>query len=249
MYRKELFEELQKIINIYLKGGKKRNLEELSRLSHINSTTLRRALYGEKLPDHMNLLKLICTLSLETNVSVIIEKAPPILSEHLKFHFKSIYERGKTEIIYDTLDSLDDPDSFIVYCLALNEGGIHKEKVFKRLGERSVYRIEELKHRALIEEDKHGNLKAVQLTEPMPLDHLKRQVANFSKLYDPYKEHNHLHLETASVNKETYRKLIQAHKDFQRLIKETMENKKNKGAYTFFSIGVADTILKHEQFD
>ena len=239
--------ELKYLIDAFLEKNPGFTLCKLAQTSKVSYSILRSAYNEEVMLDPVNLLKIVGSISKETNIARIIDQSPQEIKNILELSFsilcdlkKQDFEKRYTEVLYDY-------DTFVIFNLASHTKGVHREEITRKMGSMALDKIAHLKDEGLVIENSEGILTTAGSKNPsFPLDVCKKQISNYARFYSPSGKGNYLHLASQSVNKETYVKIWELHKNLHQEISDLISNDNNVGDYHIFSVAFMDNFMRSE---
>lgn len=244
----ELIQCLQNMISTYLSKNTQLTLNALAQRSNIPVTTLRRLASGQQkneIAPH-SVLNLVSYILREKNLSFLLEKVEPCISEFLKKHFGNfIFSSQKNTYDVDLNVELRDQTKYLIYKLAANHDGTDLMAVVENFGTFGVKKVEEMKSNGLLIQEGerlHAKEKNFSLDLNIAAQHLPALV----QYYKPDSISGGLNT-MFSMSESLTREAILEIKALQRecvlKMNAIMNKPENLGSIPYFTINLAETML------
>ena len=212
------------------------NETSISKKINVPPTTFNRLLNGYSKPSLKTFSKLL----------KFIPELESVLPSDIFQIVNITLERKNRECMIDNLNSLlSNKDIFLCWVLSFSEKGTTEEEVKKNFGEQGLKALNVLLEKKIIVKTEDQHYKVIKKTQDMVLSfHLIQAHLMFLvEQYNPSKlKDNYIHYSVESLNEESHKELLEAHREFYKKVRKIMDSKENRGSRLAFSIACSDLL-------
>lgn len=244
----ELIESLQNMIALYMSKNPQLTLNALASRSNVPVTSLRRLVSGQQkneIAPH-SVLNLVSYILREKNLSLLLEKVDPAVSEFLRKHFGNFVFASQTRT-YDVDLNLElrDQTKYLIYKLAANHNGTDLMTIAENFGTFGAKKAEEMKKSGLLVEEGerlHAKNKNFSLDLNVAASHLPALV-QFYKPHTMQQGLNTMFSMSESLTAEAIKEIKALQRECVMKMNEIMNRPECLGDIPYFTINLGETML------
>ena len=231
-------EKVAEILRDYLLQERKKNPSTngttVSKKMDIPPTTFNRLLNGHSKPSVNTLSKLL----------QYIPELKKSLPKEISHILKVTLERESREYIEEAFETiLSDKYTFFCWILAFSIKGVTEREIRDNFGQQGLTALETLVEKNILSKEENNIYKVTEKDKDTILSFrlIKIHLMFLTELYKPNKlSNNYIHYLVEFVNSKGYKKLMEAHQEFQRIVRRIIDDKDNQGDLPAFSVACSD---------
>lgn len=247
----ELIQSLQNMIAHYMSKNPQLTLNALAQRSNVPVTSLRRLASGQQkneIAPH-SVLNLVSYILREKNLSTLIEKVEPSISEFLKKHFGNFVFAGQKNTYNVDLNlELRDQTKYLIYKLAANHNGTDLMTIVESFGSFGAKKVEEMKAKGLLIEEGerlHAKEKNFSLDITIVKEHLPALVG-FYKPETMTQGLNTMFSMSEALTADAIKEIKALQRECVMKMNAIMNDPKNLGSIPYLTINLAETMLSEQ---
>jgi hypothetical protein len=244
----ELIQSLQCMISNYLSKNTQLTINALAQRSNVPVTSLRRLVSGQQkneIAPH-SVLNLVSYILREKNLSLLLQKVDPCVSEFLRKHFGNfIFASQKITYDVDLNSELRDQTKYFIYKLAANHNGTDLLTLVENFGSLGLKKAEEMKRSGLLIEEGeriHAREKNFSLDLSIAAQHLPGLV-QFYKSDSITSGLNTMFSMSESLTREAIAEIKALQRECVMKMNAIMNDPGNLGSIPYFTLNLAETML------
>lgn len=237
------------MIATYMSRNSQLTLNALALRSNVPVTTLRRLMSGQQkneIAPH-SVLNIVSYIMREKNLSTILEKAEPAISEFLRKHFGNFVfaTGGKHSYDCDLNSELKDETKYLIYKLAANHSGTDLMTIVENFGAHGKKKADEMLKDGLLREEEgrfHAREKNFSLDLAIAAQHLPALV-QFYKPSTIAQGRNSMFSMSESLCENAIAEIKKIQRDCVQKIHSIMNDSESFGHIPYFTINLSETML------
>ena len=245
----DLIRSLTVMIESYMTRNTQLTLNALAMRSNVPVTTLRRLMSGQQkneIAPH-SVLNIVSYIMREKNLSSILEKAEPAISEFLRKHFGNfVFATGGNHSYDVNLNvELKDETKYLIYKLAANHNGTDLMTIVDNFGAYGKKKADEMKKDGLLLEEEgrlHAREKNFSLDLAIAAEHLPALV-QFYKPGTIAQGRNSMFSMSESLSMDAIAEIKKIQRECVQKMHAIMNDSNFFGDIPYFTINLSETML------
>ncbi len=245
----DLIRSLTDMVACYMARNSQLTLNSLATRSNVPVTTLRRLMSGQQkneIAPH-SVLNIVSYIMREKNLSAIIEKAEPAISDFLRKHFGNFVfaTGGKHSYDCDLNVELKDETKYLIYKLAANHSGTDFMTIAENFGAHGKKKADEMMKDGLLLETE-GRLHAREKNFSLDLSIAAQHLPALVQFYKPAtiaQGRNSMFSMSESLCTDAIAEIKKIQKECVMKMHAIMNNPDSFGDIPYFTINLSETML------